>query len=165
VGVATDVNLTDQPASGDIKLVPLGGNGWTSPQSLYLFSVTSVGDGSGGGHVIQVFRDERFENICSFMQVQLIAPATIVRFDVSREGSGRATHNGLAVEDEGQTTSVLLWAPPLIIDAEKWALTLINTNTESVTFKGLVYNFNIRASEVVPLNVLVASMPRSPSAG
>jgi len=164
MAIDLQVNLTDQPPSGSNKWVPLGGDGWTSPQSLYFFNINSTGDATGGNHVIQVFRDERFENIASFLLVQAIAAATIVRMDVSREGTGRATHIGTTVVDEAGTTGVLSWSPPLIIDAEKWALTLVNTDTEVIAFKGLVYNFNIRASERVPLSVLVASLPRSPAA-
>jgi len=164
MAIAQDVNLTDQPAVGSNKWIPLGGDGFTSPQSLYFFDIANTGDASGGNVVIQVFRDQRFENIASFIQVQVAGAATLVRFDVSREDTGRAIHVGSTVIDEAGTFGALLWAPPLIIDAQKWALTLVNTDTEVIRFKGLVYNFDVQASEKVPLSVLVASMPRSPAA-
>ncbi len=164
MAIDLDVNITDQPPTGTIVYRPLGGNGFTSPKSMYLFDIASTGDATGGDNTVTVFRDERFENIASFLQVQTNGGAIQILLNVSTHNVGRGIHIGPTVPITGDTFSALSWTPPLLIDSQKWALQTPNVDTQALRFKGIVYNFNIFASEKTPLSLLLASMPRSPSA-
>ncbi len=164
MAIDLDINLTNQPAVGSITYRPLGGDGFTAPRSMYMFDIASTGDASGGDNTVTVFRDERFQNIASFLQVQTNGVSRIVLFNVSTHNVGRGIHIGSTVAITGDSFSALMWTPPLLLDSDSWALQMVNTDTEAVRFKGIVYNFDIFASEKVPLSLLVASMPRSPAA-
>lgn len=40
--------LPNQPALGSVEYIPLGGDGWRSPQSAFLIDFQKTGDASGG---------------------------------------------------------------------------------------------------------------------
>jgi hypothetical protein len=161
VSILQQVNLPAQPASGDVTFVPLGGNGWTSPKSMYYWSIDQTGDVSGGTATIDVGRDERFEMLIDFMEVQNIGGAVVFRLDIFRNLESRALVVGTSTADA--TISTALWSPPAIIDPFEWRMSIPNVDGIVSRFKGVVYNFNIRASEVVPLSTLLASVRRSSS--
>lgn len=161
MSILQDVVLPQQPGSGDVTFVPLGGDGWTSPQSMYYFSVDQTGDASGGVATIDVGRDQRFEQVIDFLEVQNIGGAVVFRLDIFRNTQSRAIACGTTLAETSISTA--LWSPPAIIDPFEWRMAIPNVDTIVSRFKGVVYNFNIRASEKVPLHIMLASVRRSSS--
>lgn len=161
MSILQQVNLPAQPGAGDVTFVPLGGNGYTAPESMYYWSITQTGDVSGGTATIDVGRDERFEQLIDFLEVQNIGGAVVFRMDIFRNTESRAIVVGTTTADA--TISVALWSPPAIIDPFEWRMVIPNVDGIVSRFKGVCYNFNIRASELIPLPQLLASVRRSSS--
>lgn len=159
--------LPGQPAAGSNEFIPLGGNGFTAPQSAFLFDMQITGDASGGLVNFTINRDDRFEHIVSFLQIGSNNAAAIDyimgisrKQGVTFQNVGKTKTSGVT----GSDLAVIIWAPPPMIEPISWLAVVANTDLELFKFKGLVYNFNIRASEETPIAVLQASVPRSPSA-
>lgn len=163
MSISETLTLPAQPSAGLSEYIPLGGDGWAAPQSAYMIDMQITGDASGGTITFIVLRDERFEQIVNFLQVDCgTVTAQEYSFGILRK-SGITIHQiGVAPEIRGNSN--ILWTPPTMIDPIRWEVRVDNRDTEVDKFRCLVYNFNIRASEKVPLPILVSSLPRSPSA-
>lgn len=161
MSVIVEVTLPDQPASGDVTFVPLGGNGWSAPWSMFYFSIDVTGDVSGGIVRVDVNRDERFEHLVDFLEVQHIGSAGVFRMDLFRDGESRAIATGLTLAET--TIATRLWSPPAIIDPDEWKMEMPNIDGEVSKFKGVVYNFRMGASHQIPLPTLLASVRRASS--
>lgn len=164
MSVVREFTLPAQPAAGEIQFVPLGGDGWIAPQSCYVGDVQATGTASGGHIHLQVLRDPRFEHIVQFLSLESSSITAIqFRFDFFRT-LDVAIHNvgtsQIAVPS-GRVLACQIWSPPPLVDPVKWAGSTDNVDTELVKFKFVAYNFNIRASEKVPLGVMYQSLPRS----
>ncbi len=161
MSISLETILPAQPPAGEIQFVPLGGDGWTSPQSVYFLNWQSTGDASGGTHQLRVSRDERFEQIGAYLGFRAVGVTPrVIRFDAAVAEVVQAEHIGTAVVDA--TINTLMYVPPLLINTTSWTIRTTNNDTEVITFRGMIYNFNVRASERVPLHILLASFPRSP---
>lgn len=161
------LTLPNQPAVGSVEYIPLGGNGFQAPQSAFMFDFRITGDASGGLVKWEVNRDERFEHIVSFLALESDAATAMDYILGIRRRAGTTFHNTGQSPDGsvlGQDFTTVLWTPPTMIDPITWIATTENQDTIDFKFKGIVYNFNIRASEIVPLGTLLASVPRSPTA-
>jgi len=167
VAISLTFRLPDQPAAGTTTFIPLGGDGWTSPQSAFLVQQTVTGDATGARVTLECEGDHRFEHLVSLLMFEArSATAVDYLFDIHRSAPVSFRNLGqtpLANFSSLDITSVM-WAPPPIIDPTKWVMITDNVDTIPYTWTTLVYNFNIRASEKVPLSVLFASLPRAPSA-
>ena len=177
--VAETVTLPGQPTVGAIEYVPLGGDGFTAPHSVADFRVGLDGDASGGYGQIRVRPDARFVSL--FAEVCIYAdPAWGVawdyRLDLTESGAssvaivvtGRTSaHVGLA----GLTVQEsALWTPPAALLVNDDAAGTgspyvqgftVNPGAGFTTYlTGKVYQFDRRAREVVPLPILLGSVPR-----
>lgn len=162
--VTTSVTLPAQPAAGSVSFLPLGGNGWLAPQSMFMVDIQLTGDVSGGVSQLDIFRDERFEMLIDFMMVQSDAAAVIeYRFDIFRQVQNRVMNCGSTVEDPVDAQSVRIFSPPAVIDPDSLRVSVANVDGDVTKFKAMIYNFNIRASERVPLDILLASVRKSSS--
>lgn len=161
VSVGVTLTLPAQPTTGSVDYVPLGGDGWSSPQSMYLVDSKSTGDVSGGINTIDILRDQRFEQLIDFVMIQTDGGAVTYRMDIFRRAQSRAIRIG-ASNAEASISSAL-WSPPAVIDPDSWRVTIPNVDTEILTFKSTIYNFRITASEHVPLAILLASIRRASS--
>jgi hypothetical protein len=159
MAVVTTLTLPSQPTTGSVVYKPLGGNGFTSPQSMFYVTVDSLGIAGGGLNSIQVFKDERFEQLVDFMTIQGNAGAVIYRMDIFRDLGSRA----LVIDTTSADTTISCgtWSPPALIDPESWKVSTANVEDENVKLKMAIYNFNIRASEKIPLELLLASIRRA----
>jgi len=166
MAISQSFALPAQPASGSVEFIPLGGNGFTAPQSAFLFDMRITGDASGGAIDFTVLRDERFEHIVSFMSIESNNAAAIAYLMGIRRKAGVTFHNIGTTKESGavQDLASIIWSPPTMIEPISWTAKVVNTDLESFKFKGIVYNFNIRSSEETPLAVLMASVPRAPTA-
>ena len=166
MAVASTFTLPSQPAAGNADFVPLGGDGWTSPQSMHILrSVLLAGDATGGNSVITVNTDPRFSCIVPWIQVGVLgatAAEDYVLALVSRQRIGQ----GQSVQHVGNTFfsalsgGFALWSPPPVIDVDQLSLTISNTDGDTTILNAIVYNFRLRASEKVPIAVLLDVLPR-----
>lgn len=159
------LKLPAQPSSGSAEIIPLGGNGWISPQSAFLIDMQVTGDATGGRITLTVERDNRFEHLISLIQLNSDDAAAaeflfgIHRGKVVAQASGTQTNIGLTSLDNNQVA----WNPTPMISPTKWTCVMNNVDTIEYKWLSLVYNFKIQASEKIPLSVLFSSLPRSAS--
>ncbi len=168
MAITQTLTLPNQPPVGAVEYIPLGGNGWTAPQSAFAVDWRITGDVSGGATRWVLNRDPRFEHILQFMMIESdSATAITYRMDIFRGISAGAVHNvGTTALSAviGHVLASQMWVPPPIIDPNKFEAKIDNVSTEVGKFKLLIYNFNIRASEEMPLSMLLASLSRAASA-
>jgi len=166
VSVSENVILPAQPTLGLIEYVPLGGDGWVAPQSAFVCDVQVTGDGTGGSAAMTIFRDERFEHLIQFMSLESnITTAMEFRFDLARSVQTQIHNVGTSTVTAvvGAELACQIWTPPAMVDPIQFRARTDNADTFLNKFKCVIYNFNIRASEKVPLGVMFASLPRTSS--
>ncbi len=168
MSVAASVTLPDQPANGTVVLLPLGGDGNSAPRSRYeVFAFAIAGDGSGGNAVLTLTLDDVYESLV--MQVSCFHNSPNDSENVFQLVSRK---NAVAINavtahllaEAGPTSRALaIWCPPPLINVTEVNLTTPNLNTETYQMSVTILNFNKRASERTPLNILYASLPRGTS--
>jgi len=164
VTVAETLSLTDQPSTGQIKLVPLGGNGVSAPKSMYEVQATLAHDASGGIVAFTLTRDERFASICTLMNGKVIGAAAGVEmlFTMRSESDGPVANgfaNAVPISTVG-SSSIAVWNPPPIMTMTTWSLHQNNVNGDSLDFAGWFYNFDVRILELSPMWRILANLPR-----
>lgn len=166
MSVSVTVALPTQPAAGSSVYQPLGGNGYTAPNSYYSVLTQLAGDASGGTNTITVTLDPRFECIVSLVQSFQTGGAAAVEHETQllQQLPTAAPHRARAsgtgqFEGALSDTSVFSWSPPLIIDPLSVIARTENVDGDTHNALIWIYNFNKRASEVTPLNILLAALP------
>ncbi len=168
MSVAETITLPAQPATGDILYAPLGGDGWSAPMGMYMMNnVTLAGDVSGGTTSLTVEMDIQFESLIQMISLQIIGIAAdqTYRMSIIRRRGGTIFNAGTAFFPgvSGDTSGYRTWNPSAILDAESLLARITNNDGDSLRINGLIYVFQKRASERVPLNILLASLPRAAS--
>lgn len=172
MAVALDVTLPDNaaaPGIGNPRFTPLGGDGWTAPQSVFEFGFSSPCDASGGENTITVTFDPRFVQIVTYvrltnagasttleMEIQLRPPLPFTAPIVSAFANA-VPINGMATQNE------MTWSPPPVPTMRRLVGRVPNVNGDTLVMSALIYNFNIRVLELVPLNLILGSLPRGDS--
>ncbi len=168
MSVVLEVTLPAQPASGTVEFLPLGGDGRTAPHSMFLVDIQGTGDATGNHLRLTINRDQRFEQLCSYMMLQNGSAAAVdYRMQVLTAGAARQINVGAtkhATIDVTFTVASIIWAPPAYMLGDQWQMATANVDTIVSRLKVLLYNFDIQASKKTPLPLLLASLPRSPSA-
>jgi len=162
VSVSDTLVLPSQPTTGSVTIRPLGGNGYTSPQSYYLVDFRLDADGSGGTITLNVALDPQFQNVVSLAEASLIGAAAsrVVRLDIFEATSAlRFSVQGTMLRN-ADTGTHMLYAPAAVFDVGQFEAVVDNVDTEEFRLKLLIYNFKRDAFNRVPLNVLLASLPR-----
>jgi len=129
------------------------------------------GDASGGNCTMVINLDPVYESlvsVVSFIGASGAADAQILFAIVSRNGAGAtvaaATAHLLAETNPMTGSNHAIWVPPPVLGATSVSLTCVNIDaTETYFVNATILNFNKRASERVPLGVLLASLPRGTS--
>lgn len=141
--------------------MPLGGNGFTGPQSLYEVSVSLDGDVSGGNSVITITFDTRFESILLLADTINVGTAldtsVVYRLGSTVPFTGVGTGLGMGI----LTECISSWSPPPMIHRDLISSTTVNRDGDDHVLNCLIYNYNIRATEFVPLSRLLSTLPRS----
>lgn len=166
MAINVDVDLQDQPASGLIQIVPLAGNGYTAPKSMYLVDVDLTQDASGGVAAIRVTRDDRFEHICAVMSADNNnSSAVAIQFDIQlvRAPAGPSYNVSKIPSLSPGVKNLAMFIPPPLINPVTFNVRCTNVDTFVLRATMVIYNFNINASKVTPLSVLLASMPAAGS--
>lgn len=168
VAVNLTVLMPNQPASGQVKYVPLGGDGYSAPHSAYSCFLTLAMDASGGNSTINLQFDPRFTQIVSYMRNEVVGVAadTAQRMFVRIDGDEIISDTVFATFWTGTALATRLWKPPGVIgtstqvDTAYMTAQMVNTDGDTHNFTCRVYNFDKRARELTPLPVLLSSLPR-----
>lgn len=168
MSVAETVALPAQPATGLTNYTPLGGNGFSAPQSSYNIQVTLACDASGGTNKITVTMDPQFTQLVSYVQTTIAGVAAdtessrSVGFDTFDE-----IHDHRPCLLDAGTTANMLWKPPgvMLYQADstydpKVVSTIENVDGDTHFLICRIYNFDKLARQHTPLSVLLANLPR-----
>ncbi len=157
--------LPAQPDEGGFELVPLGGNGFTAPHSMYLASPFITGDASGGIAEVDMTLDDRYTCLVNHVQVDATsaAGAKHTRIVLFGPGSFAMSVAPIAPVSSIDTVARASWSPDPLFKARSLKSRWLNVDTEVYYCHSVIYNFDIRAAEEMPLSALLASLPRSES--
>lgn len=166
MAVASSVTLPAQPAAGFVTYIPLGGDGWVAPQSMFEVLVQLASDASGGNSVTTIVRDDRFESVITRAEtiISSAAAAADVQFELNTGITGRIPAISQSLNHRTALTgsSHKSWDLPPIFEFRNLVCRTDNVDaTEVVNLRCWVYNFRISASQRTPLPILLASLPRS----
>ncbi len=172
-GCATAVSetlaLPAQPASGEMRRIPLGGDGFTAPIAAYaIINFAQTGATGGGSIRHRISMDERFCSLVSYMTVRNVqaTPGNVdVKFIVAGPANPLQTLNHLAVATSATistTTITETWNPtPYILPGggagSYCALDMLNVDADVVTLDCLIYLFDVSVREKTAMGPLLWS--------
>ncbi len=168
MAVATTLTLPDQPATGLVTYVPLGGDGWTAPHSVFEVSVASAGAAGGGNNVVTINFDPRFQSIATYIRGTNDGASTTIEMafellQTHNQPSLSAFANAIPVAGVLGTVNLMTWCPPPIPGMRRARMTTTNVDGDDLLFQMYLYNFNINVLQRVPLNLILSSLPRADS--
>ncbi len=168
MAVAIDVTLPAQPGTGINTYEPLGGDGWSAPHSVSEFSMSSAGDASGGNNSITLNFDPRFTSVVSYVRLSNSSASGALEMNLTMFPVGRSQPQvqafANAVPVIGLTTiNLFTWCPPPLPHMGRLVGLTTNTNGDTLSMMGYIYQFQINVLQKVPLNIILASLPRSDS--
>ena len=167
--------------SDSVTYIPLGGDGWSAPQSAYSVYLKHQGDSSGDEFSLEVAFDPQYTSLVQYMSFNAQYGAAVNDFAVRT--ALRVTKRDEVVQKTWQYSEASLdqsvvpqfgyndvWEPPgLMLSSNsnagfdlnpRIALVANNDPACNLTLSLRVLNFQKRAREEVPLNVLLSSLPR-----
>ncbi len=154
MAVTLDATLPDQPGGGTTQYLPLGGDGYTSPQSTFVVQASEDTDGSGGQIRININRDPRFLSVA--VQIGFFNTNTTVgaiQVDIRTSGvTFQHTLPAAPINPGGTMTGVFM--PPPYWHADRWSISMLNTDTFNLSMRLILLNFKIDAVHRVPLTLL-----------
>lgn len=168
MAITETVLLPAQPAAGNVRAVPLGGDGMVSPFQVTEVRVDQTGDASGGNIICNVVMDPAYISVVASMQHGVVNPgaAFTSRMDViPRPFAGinfvyGATPDGAAVDFFNLSpTPYLLERIAPNDNAPRIAFNKANVNGESVTCTAIIYQFILEARVKVPIDRILGSVP------
>lgn len=147
--------------------MPLGGDGFHSPQAAYVVSSFAVSGAVGGGNaILTVNMDPRFCALVNFVtvQIQQVASATVdVRMRVSGNQNPTFVDSGPVVAIDADVSAITIartWFPPPVIlggggEAASIEMRTINVDADIYLLEAYIYLFDIRARELTPMGPLL----------
>lgn len=170
MAVTTTVAIPDQPATGVIEFLPLGGNGKVAPLGCYMVDVQLAGDASGGLATINVELDPRYTNLVAFYSAKVDSAATAPDFFMDIRANAAATgFAGPSIVGTMPHTTIItlgnasfLWYPPPIYYPRGGHISLTMTNvdaTEVYAVVAEVYCFDSDVRSLAPLYLLQLNVP------
>lgn len=169
MSVAETITLPAQGALSANVQSPLGGDGWTAPQSVHEVAISLAGIAGGGTNTITVNFDPRYQGVVTYVQARQSDASTSIECQISLlPGGTRSTpqatafFNAIPVNSIAGTNMVT-WCPPPLPHFRVLQSIFPNVDGDVHTLFFYLYNFNIRVLEKVPLNIILASLPRADS--
>lgn len=167
-----------QPAVGETKYIPLGGNGKIAPFAMYECRTSITGDASGGIASMTSTMDPQYSAIITFVSYS-VAQVTPANQQVQcRIGTGTNrvvwSRQHLAVSNQDPEIGGYWVPPPMLLpgagDAalraqtpNEWQLRVdfenVNNDLYLWNFQALLFDVDVR--QLVPLPVIFASLGRS----
>lgn len=175
MSVITDVYLPDQPAVGESTIVPLGGDGYTAPQSMLYAEASSTGDASGGTNRIRFRFEEVHSHMLAWLAVQVDGQTansrSLVNLVWGSRGENLPDSISLPYTPEGGANEGYgLWRPPPLIfepaprDPTQMTAPFVEAyvlNSNGVVLKvGMcAYQFRTNTRSTTPFPLLAANFP------
>ncbi len=168
MAVAVETTLPEQPAIGINAYQPLGGDGWSSPHSVAEFSMSSAGSASGGNNVITLNFDPRFTSVVSYVRLSNSSASTALEMNLTMFPTGRSQPQVQAFANAVpviglSTINLFTWCPPPLPHMGRLVATTTNTNGDTLSMMGYIYQFQVNVLQYIPLNVILAALPRADS--
>ncbi len=167
IAVSSTVTLPDQPTSGTVSYVPLGGDGFSAPFASYnIRSMGVTGAAGGGSAVLRVNMDPRFCSLVAFIALQNAQVSALdadFKVRIASDRMAVPTHSGLITAINASVASVTVsttWEPPPIVlpggGANSFLDTrMLNVDSDEYTIDVLIYLFDIRVRELTPMGPLL----------
>jgi len=167
--VSSSVVLPLQPSSGDLRYIPLGGDGFTAPKAAYnLIGMAVTGAAGAGSMTLTCTMDDRYVSLLSYVS---IADAQVVSADADISLLLSAGNLGMppqaltervvaisATVEAGTIRRTWIPTPVLLAGSEKRGLVtfrMVNVENDVYTMSLLVYLFDIRVRETTPMGPLL----------
>ncbi len=169
MSVSATITLPEQPAVGSIAYVPLGGDGYAAPFAMYqLNSVGVVNDATSGTAQLFINMDPQFQAVIQNMVFDIASAAAdkeLVCSISDRTGlyTDFAQVIALLPSITGISNARASWCPVPLFDVGQINGIVANVDTETLSISGQILLFNRRATEIVPLPLLLASLSRAAS--
>ncbi len=171
MSVVTTVALPAQPGDGETRFIPLGGDGAVSPHSYTTLEMTNTSDASGGKTQAEITFDPRWTQLLAWVGVSVTNSAAAVPVDYAIQQAGAAAQKyrasaALRAIPNFSADNQHLWYPAaeLIVtdgSARNVTVAIENIDTQELVVRMLVYNFDRRARERTPIEILAACLVRS----
>lgn len=165
MSVAVTVSLPSADNTGILTYVPLGGDGYAAPQSLYEVGITLANDASGGTSIITLQTDPQYMSIITAVDSHHNSSLAAQNYVFALRTGVLSTLTSIL---RFGATSILVgsldmcgWSPPPLVRAVQVNVQSTNIDTESHILNAWIYNFRRDAAHKVPLNILLASLPRT----
>ncbi len=175
LSVSSTIVLPAQPAAGVVSQIGLAGDGYAAPHSETHVRMTVAGDASGGTATLQFTWDARWCSVLSWCSVTIggltAAQEVILSYRISANiGAGTV----MTVRDpvvSGFSVGAT-WVPPAqlasvpSIGATQPNLRVVTTNTDVDSYQvdAVLLNFKKDVRQRIPLQTILASLPRGVSA-
>lgn len=169
VAVSNSVVLPLQPSTGDVRYIPLGGDGFSAPVAAYNVIGLGVTGATGGGSAsLTVTFDDRYAALLSYVSVANVQVASAdadISIVLTAGSLGMPTQ---ALQENVTAISAVVnagtirrtWSPTpvMLAGAEKrgvLSFTMVNVENDAYTLSCLIYLFNIRVREMTPMGPLL----------
>lgn len=169
MAVSEEITLPAQGSNAQNHYSVLGGDGWTSPQSVHEVAMSLPGAAGGGNSTITVNFDPRFQGIMTYVLARNDGASTAIEILLTLgPGAPRSVPQAQAFFNQIPlnslaTSNVATWCPPPLPHFRKITSLMVNTDGDTHKLFFYLYNFNIRVLEKVPLAIILASLPRADS--
>ncbi len=163
MAVTETVTLPAQPTTGRVHIVPLGGDGFVAPHSMYTISDMQVtGDAGGGVARLTIIFDDRHCSLLGWCSLR-IEQGTPADADVRLSAfSGDDNFSPAQVLQQpviktaaavNSSTIGITWSPvPMIYGGgpgvARCQADAVNVTNDEYRFSAIVYQFDIRVREV-----------------
>ncbi len=169
MSVSSTTTLPAQPTTGAVSFKALGGDGFYAPIGMYqLESIGVVNDASGGTAQLFINMDPQFQAVVQNMVFNIASAAAdkecvcaIASRDLNYSDVGQFI--ALLPTITGVTNARASWCPVPLFDCGQINGVVANVDTETFSVSAQILLFNRRATEIIPLSILNASLTRSAS--
>lgn len=177
MSVAINLAIPDQPADGQVRIQPLGGNGYSAPHSEYIVVCKSTGDVSGGTNSVHIRPDPQYVSLVLWAAwgMDTVSADQAYRMSLTDVRGAqlsifRTATYGASGLGSGTSRIGAMWSPPPVLlsadagsagDDPQIEVWVPNTSTAELSLNCRILNFAKNARETTPLPVLLSSVPRA----
>lgn len=173
MSVAEDWTLPAQPTIGTVNYVPLGGDGFQAPFAAYnVMGAAIVGDAGGGSARVTCRMDDRFCSLVAFFTGQNAQDTPAdgeFRFFLAADQIPQQVNQGdltaLAAGVDSHSLAHTMVPTPIVLPGgsrgpgvgadPRIDVRFLNALADVVSMDALIYLFNIRVREVMPMGPLL----------
>lgn len=171
MSVAETLTLPNQPATGIVHRIPLGGNGFNAPHAAYVVDNFALVGDAGGGNINQTINmDERFCSLVAFVNIALsqATPADAgwhiaLDSNVALGPVAPQTENLAltAIANDISTVHIShVWVPvPYVLPGAggggSISSQVLNNLNDTMRLTALIYLFDVNVRQVTPMGPLL----------